>query len=86
MSVQRIVALLKKEFGQLFKDPRLLPIVFVAPVIQLTLLGFAASLDVKNISMVLCDLDKTQASRTLVQDFTNSGYFTIEYATEDYGT
>ncbi|MBM4161685.1 MAG: ABC transporter permease, partial [Ignavibacteria bacterium] len=41
---------------------------------------------VKNISMVLCDLDKTQASRTLVQDFTNSGYFTIEYATEDYGT
>lgn len=86
MSVQRIVALLKKEFGHLFKDPRLLPIVFVAPVIQLTLLGFAASLDVKNISMVLCDLDKTQSSRTFVQTFTNSGYFTIEYATEDYGT
>lgn len=84
MSLQRIIALLKKEFGQLFKDRRLLPIVFIAPVLQLTFLGFAASLDVKNISMVLCDLDKSAQSRSFVQTFTNSGYFTIEYATEDY--
>ncbi len=86
MSVQRITALLKKEFGQLFKDRRLLPIVFLAPVIQLTLLGFAASLDVKNISMVICDLDKTAESRAFIQRFSNSGYFTIEYATEDYNS
>jgi ABC-2 type transport system permease protein len=86
VSLQRIIALLKKEFGQLFKDRRLLPIVFVAPVLQLTLLGFAASLDVKNISMVVCDLDKSAESRSMIQKFTNSGYFTIEYATEDYGT
>jgi ABC-2 type transport system permease protein len=86
MSLQRIIALLKKEFGQLFKDKKLLPIAFLAPVIQLTLLGFAASLDVKNISIVLCDLDKTETSRTFVQSFTNSGYFTVEYATEDYGS
>jgi ABC-2 type transport system permease protein len=86
MSIQRITALLKKEFGQLFKDRRLLPIVFLAPVIQLTLLGFAASLDLKNVSMVLCDLDKTATSRSFIQNFTNSGYFTIEYATDDYGS
>jgi ABC-2 type transport system permease protein len=86
VSLQRIIALLKKEFGQLIKDRRLLPIVFVAPVLQLTLLGFAASLDVKNISMVVCDLDKSAESRSMIQKFTNSGYFTIEYATEDYGT
>lgn len=86
MSVQRIIALLKKEFGQLFRDRRLLPIVFLAPVLQLTFLGFAASLDVKNISMVVCDLDKSMESRTFIQRFTNSGYFTIEYATEDYSS
>jgi ABC-2 type transport system permease protein len=86
VSLQRIIALLKKEFGQLFKDRRLLPIIFVAPVLQLTLLGFAASLDVKNISMVVCDLDKSAESRSMIQKFTNSGYFTLEYATEEYST
>lgn len=86
MGLHRIIALLKKEFGQLFKDRRLLPIVFVAPVLQLTFLGFAASLDVKDISMVICDLDKTAQSRAFIQRFTNSGYFTVEYATEDYNS
>ena len=85
MHTQRIIALLKKEFGQLFKDKKLLPIVFVAPVVQLILLGYAASFDVKNISLVLCDLDKSQQSRELAEKFVTSGYFTIEYATDDYG-
>jgi ABC-2 type transport system permease protein len=84
VATQRIIALLKKEFSQLFRDRRLLPIVFVAPVLQLTFLGFAASLDVKNIPMVICDLDKSSESRSFIQSFTNSGYFTVEYATEDY--
>jgi len=86
MNKQRIVALLKKEFGQLFKDKKLLPIIFIAPVLQLTFMGYAASLDVKNISMVLCDLDKSRESREFVEKFTNSGYFTLEYSTEDYNS
>lgn len=86
MNVQRIIALLKKEFGQLFKDKKLLPLIFIAPVIQLVILGYAASFDIKNISMVLCDLDKTEQSRTLAEKFVTSGYFTIEYATDDYAS
>ncbi len=86
MKFQRILALLSKEFGQLFKDKKLLPLVFIAPVMQLVFLGYAASFDVKNISVVLCDLDKTEASRALIEKFSNSGYFTIEYSTEDYGS
>ncbi len=86
MNKQRVIALLKKEFAQLFKDKRLLPIIFVAPVLQLIFLGFAASLDVKNISIVLCDMDKSSASRTFIEAFTNSGYFTIEYSTEEYAS
>ncbi len=84
MNLQRIIALLKKEFGQLLKDKKLLPIVFVAPVLQLTFLGFAASLDVKNVSMAVCDLDKSSESRGFIQKFTNSGYFILDYSTEDY--
>ncbi len=86
MKFYRIVALLRKEYGQLFKDRKLLPLVFVAPVLQLTFLGYAASIDVKDISMVLCDLDKTQQSRELAEKFVTSGYFSIEYATDDYNS
>ncbi|HTP79227.1 MAG TPA: ABC transporter permease [Bacteroidota bacterium] len=84
MDIQRIIALLKKEFGQLLKDKKLLPIVFIAPVLQLTFLGYAASLDIKNIALALCDQDKTVESRDLVEKFVTSGYFTVEYATDDY--
>ena len=84
MNRQRLIALIQKEFQQFFKDKKLLPIVFVAPVLQLLFLGYAASLDVKNIPFVVCDLDKTSESRLLTRAFTNSGYFTAEFATDDY--
>jgi len=84
INIQRLRALVQKEFAQFFKDKKLLPIIFVAPILQLVFLGFAASLDVKNISFVLCDLDKTSESRKLTELFVNSGYFTLEYSTENY--
>ena len=84
MNRQRIAALLRKEFGQFFKDKALARIVILAPVLQLILLGYAASIDVKNIAIVLCDLDKTEDSRALAEKFVTSGYFTVEYATDDY--
>lgn len=84
MNIQRLIALVRKEFQQFSKDKRLLPIIFVAPVLQLVFLGFAASLDVKNISVVVCDLDKTSESRSFTERYSNSGYFTIVAATDDY--
>jgi ABC-2 type transport system permease protein len=84
MNIKRLKALVEKEFAQFFKDKRLLPIIFIAPILQLIFLGFAASLDVKNISFVLCDLDKTSESRKLTELFVNSGYFALEYSTENY--
>lgn len=84
MNQQRLIAIIRKEYQQFFKDKKLLPIVFVAPILQLIFLGYAASLDVKNIAFVLCDLDKTSESRMFVQSFTNSGYFTLVYSTEKY--
>lgn len=84
MDLNRLTALIRKEFAQFRKDKRMLPIIFVAPVLQLIFLGFAASLDVNNITFVLCDLDKSSESREFASLFTNSGYFVMEYSTEDY--
>jgi ABC-2 type transport system permease protein len=44
---------------------------------QLIILGYAANLDVRDISTIVCDMDNTQASREFVENFTHSGYFTL---------
>jgi len=54
----------------------LIPI-FLGPVIQLVLFGYAATIDVKDISLAVVDQDRTEDSRTLVSAFTQSGYFTV---------
>jgi ABC-2 type transport system permease protein len=64
-----------KEFLQLRQDKRMIPVIFVAPVIQITLFGFAVNTDVTNVPTVLVDQDKSVASRDLVSRFVSSGYF-----------
>jgi ABC-2 type transport system permease protein len=72
-SLHIIHEIVRKEFYQLRHDPRMLVVSLVAPVLQVILLGYAATTDIKNSTMVVCDLDHTQESRELVRDFTNSG-------------
>ncbi len=74
--MSRIGHLMRKEFLQVRRDRRMLRIVFLAPVVQLLILGYAADLDVRKIPTVICDLDRSSASRELVGSFLNSGYFT----------
>jgi ABC-2 type transport system permease protein len=74
--MRTILHILRKEFIQIRRDPRMLAIVFIAPVFQLIILGYAANLDVRNIRTVIYDGDNTAASREIVARFTNSGYFT----------
>ncbi|HUG53931.1 MAG TPA: ABC transporter permease [Vicinamibacteria bacterium] len=66
-----------KEFLQLRHDRRMIPIIFVAPVLQLVLFGFAVNTDVSRVPTVLVDQDRTAASRALVERFTSSGYFEL---------
>jgi len=76
--VKAILSIVRKEFLQLRRDPRLLPVIFISPMLQLLLLGYAANLDVRNIPAVVCDQDRSAASRGFLADFVNSGYFTVE--------
>ena len=66
-----------KEFLQLRQDRRMIPMIFVAPVIQIALFGFAVNTDVTNVPTVLVDQDKSVASRDLVNRFVHSGYFEL---------
>jgi ABC-2 type transport system permease protein len=75
--MKAILSILWKEFVQLRRDPKLFPVLFISPILQLLLLGYAANLDVKNIPTVICDLDRSAASRGFLDDFVNSGYFSV---------
>lgn len=81
--MRKIGRIVRKEFLQLKRDPRLLPVLFVAPVLQLLLMGYAANLDVQDVPTVVCDLDRTSASRELVAEFFNSGTFKLKSLVTD---
>ena len=77
--------MLVKELLQLRRDPKILSVLFIAPIVQLTILGYAATTDVRRVELAVCDLDRTAASRGLVEDFTASTYFRLvaAVATQD---
>jgi ABC-2 type transport system permease protein len=66
-----------KEFLQIRRDRKMIPVIFVAPIVQITVFGFAVNTDVTNVPMVLVDQDRSAASRELVDRFVESGYFEI---------
>ena len=67
--MRRLLFMIWKELLELRQDKRMLPIVFVAPVLQLIVLGYAATTDVKNVPMVVVDSDRSTASRELIRTF-----------------
>lgn len=66
-----------KEFLQIRRDRRMIPVIFVAPVVQILVFGFAVNTDVTDVRTVLVDQDRSAASRDLVSRFVESGYFEI---------
>jgi ABC-2 type transport system permease protein len=75
--MSRIPCLVRKEFLQLRRDRRMIPLLLFAPIIQTALMGYAANLDVKNIPLVVCDGDNSRPSRALVRKLEASGYFQV---------
>jgi ABC-2 type transport system permease protein len=72
-----LLRVIVKEFLQLRQDRRMIPVIFVAPIIQLVVFGFAVNTDVTEVPTLLVDQDRTAASRDLVERFTRSGYFEL---------
>jgi len=77
---ERIKQMLIKEFIQVFRDPRMRTVIFIIPCIQTIVIGYAVTLDVRDVRTAVYDLDNTAESRELVARFLRSGYFrAVEY-------
>ena len=75
----RLSSMIRKEFIQIFRDARTLVIIVLIPIMQLFLLGFSATTDVKNVELAIWDQNRTVQSRQLVDAFRDANYFTIAY-------
>lgn len=75
--ILRTLSLVRKEFLHILRDPRTLFVMFMMPVIQLVLLGYAATTDIEHLSTAVADGDKSGASRELIDAYRASNYFDI---------
>src|SRR6266576_1709947 len=66
-----------KEVLELRQDPRIFSIIFIAPILQLTILGYAATTDVRNVPIVIVDADRSTASQALIRRFAAAGIFNL---------
>jgi len=71
------IFILKKEFRQIFRDPAILRLIFIMPILQLIILPFAADYEIKNIKIGIIDHDHSDYSRTLVSKIEHSAYFRL---------
>ncbi|HVM71351.1 MAG TPA: ABC transporter permease [Anaerolineales bacterium] len=77
--MRRFRAMIKKELLHMVRDPRTLIFIFIMPVLQLLLLGYANNTDIKNVPTVIFDQSNSQASRALLDSFKVTGYFSYDY-------
>jgi ABC-2 type transport system permease protein len=75
--LERIRQLVRKEFRQVLRDPRMSRVIFVAPIIQLIAFGYAVTTDVQRTRMFVVDHDHTVESRALVDALTAGDYFRV---------
>ncbi|GAB4536067.1 MAG: ABC transporter permease [Anaerolineales bacterium] len=79
MPNRRLLSLIRKEFIQIVRDPRTLVIAIFIPVMQLFLLGYAATNDVRHLPMAVFDQDRSPAARDLLDAFRTTDYFALAY-------
>jgi ABC-2 type transport system permease protein len=74
---ERLLCIIRKEFRQAFREPRMRGMLFMPPLIQLFVFGFAVNLDVDHANLAWMDGDRTYQSRELLAGFQGSGRFDV---------
>jgi ABC-2 type transport system permease protein len=74
---ERLRAILRKEFIQMWREPQMRGLLFLPPLIQLIVFGYAVSLDVDHARIAWMDMSRTPESRALQHSFEGSGRFDI---------
>ncbi|MFN2299529.1 MAG: ABC transporter permease [Anaerolineales bacterium] len=77
MSLSRLMSLIRKEFLQIRRDPRTLILVIVIPIMQMFLLGYAATNDVRNVPLIVLDQDRSPYARELLEAYRAADYFRL---------
>ena len=75
--MKKLLVLLEKEFRQVFRNPAILRMVLIMPVIQLLVFPFAANYEVKNVLLSVVDHDHSSYSQKFISKITGSGYFKL---------
>ena len=75
--IARTLTIARKELWHIVRNSRTLAIIFLIPIVQLFLLGYAATTDVEHLTTVVLDHDQTAQSRELIRAYANSNYFDI---------
>ena len=81
--MRSVVIMLIKEFEQIFRTKEMLGVIFGMPLIQLVILGFTITNEVKNVSLIISDRDNSRISREIVRSFENTDRFTVTAYTID---
>jgi ABC-2 type transport system permease protein len=84
MKPHRVIAVAKKEFLHVIRDPRSLGMGIGIPLLMLFLFGYALTLDVDRVPLIVWDQSGTSASRELISRFTGSRYFSLQRHTDNY--
>lgn len=75
--MRTILFILQKELIQIFRDKTMLPIIFVVPLVQLLVLSFTATFEIKNVNLFVVDKDNSPASRDVISKFQGSPFYTL---------
>jgi|SRR5581483_2124508 ABC-2 type transport system permease protein len=75
----RLLAIIRKEVIHIWRDKRTLVVMFVLPVIQLFLLGYSATTDIRHLNTAVYDADHTMQSRALIEAYRASDYFDVNH-------
>ncbi|HLF74953.1 MAG TPA: ABC transporter permease [Anaerolineales bacterium] len=78
----RLISIIRKEFIQIFRDVRTLAMILVIPIMQLFLLGYSATSDVRNIPLAVLDQSRSPESRALLDSYRAADYFRIAYTVD----
>jgi ABC-2 type transport system permease protein len=76
----RLLSIIRKEFIQIIRDKRTLALILVIPIMQLFLLGYAATNDVRNVPLAVFDQSRSTEARALLDAYRAADYFKIAYS------
>jgi ABC-2 type transport system permease protein len=81
--LERVAVMVRKELRQMLRDPRMRRVIFISPIVQLVVFGYAVQTDIRNTPTFVVDLDHTRASRQLLEALVASGRFEIVGTSDD---